>query len=285
MSNLKRIWKKHWAWILGGGLFLIFGIPLLIHILFTIPAPHDFFRARWTAGDVLVFYGAIIGAIVLFVSIYLIQKNHRESIQSLEKNYHEDARHRILPYIAITALGAEYKCLFKDSALEKNDHSTNNLRHIFIKIEDGNIEYPTKPTEADCLHIERDIPQWSRDTATEENVLVQSSSINFPLQLENIGQGPALVLACRLNKNESQTFVRFQNIVPNEKRYINIYCINPTEKDIGKYTLDFCYITLSGEQVQQSFSFSTFKQGNGFNSSISPYAEQKTILSPNNDAS
>jgi len=59
---LKDRFLKHWKPILIVSIVLVGIIPLLIHIAFVFIAPCGFFAARWDAGNVLEFYGALIGA-------------------------------------------------------------------------------------------------------------------------------------------------------------------------------------------------------------------------------
>lgn len=47
---------------------LLFGIPFAINLLFKIPAYYEVFRAEWSAGDALGYYGAVlsfVGTVVL----------------------------------------------------------------------------------------------------------------------------------------------------------------------------------------------------------------------------
>lgn len=41
--------------------FLTIGVPVIIHICFKIPAPFQFWEADWESGNVLEYYGAILG--------------------------------------------------------------------------------------------------------------------------------------------------------------------------------------------------------------------------------
>ena len=69
--------KKIFSWILEHKkivviicIMLIIGGPIIIHILFSIPAVNDFFLAKWSAGDLLQYYASILGLIpTTFLSI------------------------------------------------------------------------------------------------------------------------------------------------------------------------------------------------------------------------
>ena len=62
---------------------IIFGVPLIIHILFKIEAPNSFFVAEWSAGELLSYYGSIlafIGTVVL--GILALYQNHIIKIEA-----------------------------------------------------------------------------------------------------------------------------------------------------------------------------------------------------------
>ncbi|MGN1021239.1 MAG: hypothetical protein ACI4O7_12810 [Aristaeellaceae bacterium] len=67
-------------------MILILGIPLLLNSLYHIPALESWFV--WEAGDVLGYYGALIGCVVSFLVLYLTIKaeRHHEKEKELEEN-------------------------------------------------------------------------------------------------------------------------------------------------------------------------------------------------------
>lgn len=69
--------KKFFSWILEHNKLVIFlcivliiGGPIIIHILFSIPAINEIFSAKWSAGDILQYYASVLGLIpTTFISI------------------------------------------------------------------------------------------------------------------------------------------------------------------------------------------------------------------------
>ena len=55
--------KAHKKLIMVISVLIIFGVPLIIHILFKIEAPNSFFVAEWSAGELLSYYGSILAFI------------------------------------------------------------------------------------------------------------------------------------------------------------------------------------------------------------------------------
>ena len=62
---------------------VIFGVPLIIHILFKLHPNIDFFVAEWTAGELLSYYGSILaflGTVILGAYPYT-KINHQAGIR------------------------------------------------------------------------------------------------------------------------------------------------------------------------------------------------------------
>ena len=68
---MKRLLKKHKKPLIWFCLIGIILIPLLIHIAFKIESPLSVLEAEWTAGDVLAFYGVLVGSIATVWGVYL----------------------------------------------------------------------------------------------------------------------------------------------------------------------------------------------------------------------
>ena len=75
--------KRHKILITIISFVIIFGVPLIIHVLFKIKAPNSFWVAEWSAGDLLSYYGSILaflGTVVL--GILALYQNHIIKIES-----------------------------------------------------------------------------------------------------------------------------------------------------------------------------------------------------------
>jgi uncharacterized membrane protein len=62
---------------------MVLVIPILIHIMFKVPAINDFMIAKWNAGDMLSYYGSVLsflGTIILgFIALYQNDKAEKEN--------------------------------------------------------------------------------------------------------------------------------------------------------------------------------------------------------------
>ena len=94
MLGIMKKYKKVVARFIFWGILVI---PFLIHTVFKIPAMCEFFSASWNAGDVLAFYGVLLGAGATVAGVFL-------SIQYAQSNYKEDLLNRSLPFITLTKM-------------------------------------------------------------------------------------------------------------------------------------------------------------------------------------
>lgn len=201
MENMLRFMKKYKYQIIIVLIIALICIPLGIHILFSVPAPFAFLCAKWTAGDVLSFYGTIISAVCTVLGVFL-------SIQYAQENYKEDTEKRVLPYIGLTKLD------------EKNK---NNIFNIISPqdIPDDESGYKEFLSEKCCFIINNGeiIPKYDlsksqkallMNCGMEETIdtngvqiLRNRNIVSFPFVLESMGNGPAV--CCRIGLHTEST--------------------------------------------------------------------------------
>ena len=94
--------KKHKKLIAFIIFMVIFGVPLIIHILFKLHPNVDFFVAEWTAGELLSYYGSILaflGTVILgALSLYqnqIIKQESDKRTALLEQREHESNMPRL----------------------------------------------------------------------------------------------------------------------------------------------------------------------------------------------
>lgn len=195
------IMKKYKGRIIGALIIVLICIPFGIHILFSVPAPFKFLQAKWTAGDILSFYGTIVGAFCTVLGVFL-------SIQYAQKNYKEDTEKRVLPYIGLTKLD------------EKNK---NNIFNIISSkdIPDEESGYKEFLSQKCCfiIHNGEIIPKYDlsksqkallMNCGMEETIdsngvqiLRNRNIVSFPFILESMGNGPAV--CCRIGLHTQST--------------------------------------------------------------------------------
>lgn len=87
MENLMKWILKHKICI--GCIFfvLIIGVPFIIHVLFSVKIQNDFFVAKWSAGELLSYYGTILSFLgTIILGIIAIKQNNQIRNISKEAN-------------------------------------------------------------------------------------------------------------------------------------------------------------------------------------------------------
>lgn len=111
--------KRHWFMTI-----LTFSavIILAVHILYKFHSTCDFFVAEWSAGDLLLFCGSIIGAMA---TIYVLQETIKITINQqsenriyLDNQQREDRAFYLKPYFIITAQEANLIEEIKDDIFQ-----------------------------------------------------------------------------------------------------------------------------------------------------------------------
>lgn len=142
--------KKHKIIVIISSIILIFGIPLIIHVLFKIHAGIPFLEAEWSAGEILGYYGSIlsfIGTVVLGVlALYqnrLIKEESDKRALILEQREHE----RNMPKFTVESKGSNGNCAhlhFVMSNISDNLSTEIKLSNIHIISPDGKIHWQSK---------------------------------------------------------------------------------------------------------------------------------------------
>ena len=89
--------KSRGRWLLIGTLsaiILVVGVPFIINECYK---KNDGYITVWNAADLLSYYGTIVAAGIGIVGVYF-------TVYIANKNYRDDAKNRILPYIAINVI-------------------------------------------------------------------------------------------------------------------------------------------------------------------------------------
>ena len=98
---MRKSWTK-WILIAVIALALIVGVPIIINECYK---TNSGYMTIWGAADALSYYGAIIAASIGVVGVYF-------TVYMANRNYREDARNRILPYIAIDVINNKHQIRF-----------------------------------------------------------------------------------------------------------------------------------------------------------------------------
>lgn len=251
-------WNKR-QWISIGIFFVIFciAIPLLINVLFKVAAPFDVFVAKWSAGDALSFYAAIISAILAIYGISL-------TIQSSRTEMNENIRNNVLPFIILEFLETKTKQrdLFSCDITEElpdpeiTDYIESPLTEMVFVIKASEVIPKRFLSGHQRTVIEnggyRNVPISEGATVT-----VQDMYVYVPLHLENVGNGAAVSMRIGLNRVRTDCVRKYIKPIPlkvGKSVKVAIYSddLKLESPELGDYELEIIYYDIYGNRYRQS---------------------------------
>lgn len=251
--------KKYILSILVVILLIPFGGMVIINILFKSSFGLELLEAEWEAGDALSFYGTIVASIIGVLGVFL-------SIKSAQKDYQEDFKNRVLPYIAVNSL-ERYNLVNplidfpSDEEVNDNDFSNDcaytekRLQTIICVISNGKIKYQKNFSQSQKRIIYGNGNTWELDK-NGAHILIGRQLILIPLEIENVGNGPAINLTIGFNRQEDSSnerhYIYPQSLKLNYPINIYIYIEDANIEDVGKYILEFRYSDIYENKYYQS---------------------------------
>lgn len=251
---MKKLLKQYWKVFFIFFVVAIIIIPLLIHICFKINTPIEFFQAEWSAGDVLAFYGVLVGAVATVWGVYL-------SIQYSRSNYQEDVKNRVLPFIALTTLKVRSRfSIFHtsdmhDNISESNEYEEYKVEKIYYIIKKGKVTPKTGLTGEQEQKLKQGGLRWeTNDSGTAQLVCIDL--VTMPFELENVGNGVANRFRIGLNSQTVDENVwQYTTPMPfkiGETLYVHVYC-EDGEESKGIYILDLIYEDIYSNKYRQRY--------------------------------
>lgn len=243
-------------------IYFVFGviiIPLFIHILFKIDAPLPFLVAEWEAGDVLAFYGVLIGALATIAGVYL-------SNVAAQENYRKDVVNRSLPFMTVTARKVKTVDLDNDGDapdvnLKNNDtyaaFEEYDVERLYFVIEKGVVRICEFLTDEQMQFVQTG--GHGRDELFPGGYSYYSvRSIYTPLEIENVGNGAATVFSVGINNTKLSKIERIFSIARTlkvgQKFYIAIYSENIDKSNCGEYDMCISYYDILGNGYEQNYT-------------------------------
>ena len=174
-------------------------IPLFINYIYRNCTIYRFLNFKWSAGDMIQFYGAIIGGVLTVYGVYL-------TINYTQSNYEDDIRNRVLPYIAFNFLEQktirgllEEEIDVEDDNMFKKGMNEFDLEEVYFVVNNGTIEAKVFLTKEQKRRIYNG---GIIDQCISKGVIavVDSQLIYQTLILENVGVGAAIQARVGFNK-------------------------------------------------------------------------------------
>lgn len=226
---------KWWVWAV---LALFISIPFIINCLYLKGAKLSTPNTSFSASDLLVLYGMVIGTIGTIMGVFL-------SIRYAQRNYLEDTRNRVLPFFSIHRLTVNCKVnLFGCSLSDVTNDS---------KTEDKSYEYQEKGFK-ECYYIidskgaiaHKDLTKEQRENVRSVLVSLKNIDIYYlPRELENVGNGVAVNMRFGFNKvNPSEKAYRYTlpiDLCVGQKIYIGLY-FDMSDKELKDMNFEFSIV-------------------------------------------
>ena len=254
--------KPEAKWILAAGiaLLLIVGVPIIINECYK---TNSGYMTMWGAADALAYYGAIIASIGAALGVFV-------SIKAATKNYRDDVRARVMPFIAVTPF--ERKATVNTMALlrekvEKKEkpkdtddtsavqYDEYKLSQIYFVITTHGIEAKNKLDKSQQVILEQAGNMWVSMTSGVE-IHQRIDFYSMPLEIENVGNGTAVNLRIGFNRVGDRNiykFVRPMMLKQGQTVYIHIFSTADPDIVRGEYSLEFYYEDIYGNKYSQEF--------------------------------
>lgn len=239
------------------GIILVIGIPLGIN--FCYKCNFTLITTLWGAEDVLAYYGAVLAAGGTALGVYL-------SIRASHKQYQEDIRSRVLPFIAVTPFDRR-ACINLARLLNETMHDSSTtdseekpdeyiefkLDHIYFIIGPEGIDIKNKLTAYQQEILSKAGNIWRRKSTGM--VLDRIDYFSIPVEIENVGNGTAVNLRIGFNRitTNPHKFIRPMMLKQNQTIYIHIFSTSPFDVVGGDYILEFYYEDIYGNKYLQKF--------------------------------
>lgn len=239
-------------------LFLIIIILVIIPIIINeCYKTNIFYVTKWDAADILLFYGAIVGAIGTIAGVYL-------SIKHTEFKLRIDTRNRVMPYLVLYGMKQNRKIdikryvpfLFKNNIRGQDNNSNNNnpledgvsysedrVNDCYFIISNSSIKYANEldKTQIDAIRSNK---LYYGILFGDENKVVY-----FPKLIENVGTGPAISLRIILFGNGLKSAESMPISIPvGNSSNLGLYFEFNDNKCTKKYTLKFLYEDILGNE-------------------------------------
>lgn len=256
--GIMKKYKKAVARFIFWGILVI---PFLIHTVFKIPAMCEFFSANWNAGDVLAFYGVLLGAGATVAGVFL-------SIQYAQSNYKEDLLNRSLPFITLTKMlyTPSFNSDDNTAGLKESEYEKPVDTYYYI-IDNKEVTVMGKLTERQNEIVRRG-GFYNSTIADGVELTYSAKSLYLPLEVENVGNGAATTFSIGMYippytpEAHPKCFSLARSLRIGEKIRIAIYSENIQQDNTGDYELCVSYYDIFGNKYEQLFVYRIFEDSN-----------------------
>lgn len=228
----------------------IFIIPIVINELYKTGKGY---KTIWNGADVLSYYGSVLSSIGGILGVFF-------SIRYAQREYKEDSRQRILPFVATEFLMAQDE--FEKFC--KNENNINEKNYYAITcLPEKEIEYP-KTIPKNIENIIRTRGNYTEEIVPGCYATMNKEFLFAALKLKNIGEGAACNLTFELYKLEDGKYQQEMELrkksIPflldrSDTLYVGIYWDLGNSSMFGSYNFDIMYSDINHTRYQRSISY------------------------------
>jgi len=258
---MKKWLNEHLRMIIFLATIFLFIIPVAINCLFKIKAPIELLAAEWEAGDALSFYSTLLASVATIIGVYL-------SIVYAQKNYREDERNRIKPYLALTHLRSKSNANILNVTYPRDEKAIDSaeiikppiyeefrIEKVYVDITPTGIEFKSGLTDEQQKILATAGAVW--ETTASGYALVGKQYISLPFEVENIGNGSAIDFIIALyKKGNARRGIHIYTIKQNSSIYLHIFSECKTKDIYGEYILELQYRDIIGTEYSQKYPIS-----------------------------
>jgi len=257
------MYKNNWIKNIVAALAFV-GISAIILYIFITKFPNGTIDSSVTAGDILVFIGTIFAAVVAIFGVYL-------TIDHTHKNYKEDARNRVLPFIAISLiknkisnplLGAEKE--YDDNNLGYYEYKPTEFNFI---IKNGIVTAKTELSDFQKECLDNGFSRKIKCDEVGESYIFDIVCTVY--ELKNVGNGAAINFQLGVNNkttdDKDKRYITVNPLMVGETILVRLYAEEFSMNDLnyGEYCFEMKYTDIYGkEKYAQVHDFSYSKSEN-----------------------
>ena len=151
----------------------------------------------------------------------------------------------------------------EDEPIELTGYSESKLDKAFFVISADGITVQQNLTSKQRESLEhcgfRDIKDATGTTTVQDNL------ISIPCEVENVGSGAAINIRVGFNRtNDEKRYIRPIALKMGQTLYLHIFSVNPPEKMLGEYELEFQYEDIIGTKYLQKYPVSFARGKNNY---------------------
>lgn len=250
-----RFLKKYW-WIV-----IIIGVALVLPTVIVPCSRND--------SNVLSYYGGVIGGILAIVGVFL-------TVRYSQNQYRDGQRNSVIPFIAVNVLhrknkGPEVKFghnssndepeikLKNPSPIEPIGYKEYKATDYVFIIKNGEIEVRNKLNKNQQDRAEK-MGLINKEITQGVYACVAVNDVYLPIDIENVGNGPAINFRLGLNAlgvpSDKRLYSGSISVSKGEHISIHIYSedCDKSSRNLGEYKLGMIYQDIFGNRYSQEAS-------------------------------